>query len=139
MPIDILGHALSLGVRGNARVYSLVEVLGNVRSQVYRVGPLVSWQGGHGTPFLGEVVDEGGSVDVGLVELADQRQAAIDVGGQVFGEVQKVGDCGLCVRVGAHVQRLERVVGAHDRGHLRGVLGGWRDGVVVDGCLWGFC
>ena len=48
-------------------------------------------------------MDSGGRVDVGLIKLADKRQGAYEVGRQVLGVVEEVGDSGLCIRVHGHI------------------------------------
>lgn len=48
-------------------------------------------------------MDRGGGGEVGLVQLADQRQGAYEVGRQVLGIVEEVGHSGLGIRIHRYI------------------------------------
>lgn len=130
MSIDIFRHALGLGMAGDARVDGLGEVARNLGTQLGGDRALIGWKGWKLAPGRGQLVDQRRGINIGLVELADERQAAVDIGWEVLGEVEVIGYGSLCIRIGAHVERFE---GATRRqADSQSSLGRGGDGNVFD-------
>ena len=96
-----------LSVGGFAGIYGPVEGMGDLPTQLDGVGA-APFSGGEGRQLAildGELVDDLGGIDVGLVKIANQTQRAYEVGGEELGVVEEVVDGGLGVWIGGRLRR----------------------------------
>lgn len=77
----------------------MIEIMRNLAAKRNRIRPFICRDTGQGAVNFGEVVDRRGRGEVGLVELADERQGAYEVGRQVLGVIEEVGHSGLGIRI----------------------------------------